>query len=304
LTRKGTAIGLRYAITIDPELLRRRDLTASEKLVLAVVETLGRGPSGFWMRVGELGESLGVDAGTARRTLRRLEQKGLIVRFDAGGRGAGSTARYRVVEAFSLEATQKGPDEGRQNARLIRGASCLPQAGALPGSGGQSARQDVEMSPEVRVLSLCFALSSERQRAALLNSARMAVRRGTPWPWLAWAIISRRSDMPVEPWKRVDLGEREAKAVARAASAAAGKSFVDLRHVLEFLEAEPDRLPDRLMVEGRFISTAGIVHMATIWPDTEDAEADSNSRPVGAGRDDEELAASQAQAPMGHGGKG
>jgi hypothetical protein len=115
-----------------------------------------------------------------------------------------------------------------------------------------------------RLLALAFpAGASKKQKTALENTATQARSEGVPFPWMAWAIKSRKIKGAAEPWKRIDIAMADAKRYVSAAGRSADKQFQDLEHLVEYAAGGGNGLPK--LVEG--VGLQKIIKMATTWPD-------------------------------------
>jgi len=276
---------LKHGVKLDPGLLRDRDLTPAEKIVLAVIRSLSAKSGVFYMSAVVLAEDLGLAGSTVRRTLKSLESKGRIACLDRGGRGAGSTARFRLAESLeSGKATEEGAESAYLKLRVLRA------------EGAENAQQVVELRTEdEQLLSLAFDAPSEKQRAAFFRALAKAREAGVPDAWIANALASPRTDP--SPFRTVDDAVRKAHEIVRAATVATDdgdgprQRFQDLRHLVEYVVAGGEHLPPSRVLpgvcgrDGGPLYVRAVVKAATEWPQATEPTGSTNDEsraPVGA----------------------
>jgi hypothetical protein len=90
-------------VFVPGEVLERRDLRPTEKLLLGFMENLSRKSGLAYASVEACADRLGIDPRTVRRALRDLEGRGFIVQEQPGrGRGAGPAGRNRPAPSCAL----------------------------------------------------------------------------------------------------------------------------------------------------------------------------------------------------------
>jgi len=116
-----------------------------------------------------------------------------------------------------------------------------------------------------RLLSLSFPDgATEKQTKALNASLRQARQAGVPDPWIAHALVSRKTDGP--PWKRIDHAIGTAKTIVQKIRKAGRLKPTDLRHLVDLAEREGiEALPARIC--GGWTAKA-VLQQATEWPES------------------------------------
>jgi hypothetical protein len=114
------------------------------------------------------------------------------------------------------------------------------------------------------LLSLAFPDgATEKQTKAVNTSLRQARQAGVPDPWIAHALVSRKTDGP--PWKRIDHAIGTAKAIVQGIRKAGRLKPTDLRHLVDLAEREGiEALPARI---GGWTAKA-VLRQATEWPES------------------------------------
>jgi len=115
-----------------------------------------------------------------------------------------------------------------------------------------------------RLLSLSFPDGATGKQTKALNaSLRQARQAGVPDPWLAHALVSRKTDGP--PWKRIDHAIGTAKSIVQEIRKAGRLKPTDLRHLVDLAEREGiEALPARI---GGWPAKA-VLRQATEWPES------------------------------------
>ena len=132
-------------VFVPGEVLERRDLRTSEKLLLGLMENLSRNSGIAYASVEIYAGRLGIDQRTVRRALRGLEGRGLIVQEQPGG-GREKTATYRLALAAEKpgQIARVSGDGNPDNLSTKPGQ-------LVPGNAGNLSTKHGQLAPQVKM---------------------------------------------------------------------------------------------------------------------------------------------------------
>jgi len=252
--------------SIADAILRRRDLTASAKLVwMALGKHVGVGRSEVWPSIARLSQLTGQARGTVLAAVKMLLGAGLVEVL----RDPGRHNRYRLLQPQAGLFDKADRPKKRTGPKSVPVQDLNPTRPKLvPDPSKSCTRSTLRSTPRSkerapsadtkaslddlgRLLSLSFPSGNPPSgaRSALIDRAAEAIRRGATWPLLAWAVVSTKSKAS-KPWERVaEAGEQAAallsdarRCFARFAPPFVGRTLADLATYeppgLERFEAE------------------------------------------------------------------
>lgn len=208
------------------------------------------------------------------------------VHLEPAGRGPRGVQQYRVIPGERPGGDPDGPQGSSSGPSAPTGGALHPSSApetagsapvspsSAPGCAAQRAQGGRETVVErekmngekERLLSLAFPKgATEKQRAALLKPVREAAAAGVPYPLMAHALVSPKTDGA--PWKRIDEAKARARGIVEAVNDDSQKHFEDLAHLLNYAQNGGDGLPARIEVGGKRYGLSATVRQCTTWPD-------------------------------------